>query len=141
MLLPWAGFGVVAVVVVAATSAWAASLSGPEDPLLSTATPARVVAPQAPAAALLTAAVPTPGTVVPAAPREPARPSRTPVPPPKAAAVAPTTAAKATSPAAAATKPTATPTEEPAALGTTTRSPCADLLCASSTGVNNRAPQ
>lgn len=106
-LLPWAGFGLVAIVVVGATTAWASTLRGAEDPILANATPPPVVVSQmpVPAGSSLTA-TPAEETPVPAAAtRKASRPTSAPAVPPKPAPTpVTTTTVKQTAAAATTTK-------------------------------------
>ena len=114
-VLPWAGFGIVAAVVIAATTAWASTMRGSDDSLLANATPPQAVVSQlpVPSGPSVTAAPADETTVPAAATRRPPRPTLAPVLPPKPApAVVATTTVKPT-PAAATTK---------AVAATTTRS-------------------
>ncbi len=142
-LLPWAAFGIVAVVVVAATTAWASTLRGSEDPLLANATPPPVVVSQMPVSSG-TSITPTPVDVTPvpaATARKAVRPTLAPVVPPKPTpAVVATTTVNPTSAAPTSAKPTKAPTRTPAAIQGSTGSPCAGVFCPSPTGANNRAP-
>jgi hypothetical protein len=122
-LLPWVGFGLVAVVVVGGTTAWAATLRSGNDALLVNAAPPAVAVSQMPVAAPSATTVEALRTVEAARPSVVRRTQAPAAPPPPVLPLPPAPTSAAAKPISVAPTAAATTTSRP----TATRAPSADL--------------